>query len=195
MSGLGTRKPFVCRPVSIQWRGSPASLDSSKTALSAAAYIRRTRFELSGMDAIDFVKRRDDLLAVKPFLPSDEPEWTRSTYLRWKKADEVSEATANPEDIRAWHVVGDLPEGATPGEWLDGCSTLVQRCLPRNAVADLALHVPQGDTPPHMHLLVASRKADSFGYHAIDYDLHRQLDVELRIAWLEWCTVPLPLAS
>ena len=187
MSRVRIRKPFVCQPISIQERGRPDTLDPTRTALAAAAYVRRTRFEKAGMEPVDFAKRGEDLLAVMPITPPDAPEWVHSPFLRWKLADEASDRTRNPEDIRAWHVVGDLPSAGSRGEWLDGCFTLVRQHLPSDSVADLALHTPRDGTPAHMHLIVASRLLARARYGAVAYDVFRCLDRDLRAGWAAWC--------
>lgn len=187
MTRLRVRKPFVCQPVSIQERDRPNTLDPARTALAAAAYIRRTRFEKAGMEPVDFAKRGEDLLAIIPITPPNAPEWVHSPFLRWKLADEASDCTRNPEDIRAWHVVGDLPPSASPGEWLDGCYSLVRQHLPLNAVADVALHTPRDGKPAHMHLIVASRVPAYTRYGAVAYEIFRCLDRDLRAGWAAWC--------
>ena len=160
MTKVRVRKPFVCQPISLQSRGRPDTFDSTRTALAAAAYIRRTRFEKDGMEPVDFAKRGEDLLAVVSITPQQAPEWVHSPFLRWKRLDEASDRTSNAEDIRAWHVVADLPIGASRGEWLDECYSLVREHLPSEAVADVALHCPRDGTPAHMHLIAASRIPD-----------------------------------
>lgn len=69
MKREGVRKPFMCQPISIQSRGRPDTLDPTRTALAAAAYIRRSRFEKDGMEPVDFTKRGEDLLAVMSITP------------------------------------------------------------------------------------------------------------------------------
>lgn len=187
MTKARARKPFVCQPISIQERGRPDTLDRSRTALAAAAYIRRTRFEKAGMEPVDFAKRGEDLLAVIPITPPAAPGWVHSPFLRWKLSDEASDRTGNPEDIRAWHVVGDLPSAASRGEWLDGCYSLVRQHLPSNAVADVALHTPRDGKPAHMHLIVASRVPACTRYGAVAYDLFHCLDRDLRAGWAARC--------
>lgn len=188
MTRVRVRKPFVCQPISIQERGRPDTLDPARTALAAAAYARRTRFEKDGMTPVDFAKRGEDLLAVIPITPPGAPEWVHSPFLRWKLADEASDRTSNPEDIRAWHVVGDLPVNASRGEWVDGSYSLARRHLPSNAVADLALHTPRDGKPAHMHLIVASRVPASTRYDAVGYEIFRYLDRDLRTGWTAWCS-------
>lgn len=178
-------KPFVCWPVSLQVPGRPITLDPSRTALAAAAYIRRDRYEMDDPDFVDFTKRGNDLVARIPILRANAPEWMKSSYLRWKLADEASNRTGKPEDIRAWHIVADLPPEMSAGQWIDGATEVVSKALAGVSVADLAIHNPE-DGAPHAHLIVASRLPGEHGYGAVDYDLHFSLNVVLRRRWADW---------
>lgn len=187
MIASSSSKPFVCWPVSLQVPGRPITFDPSRTALAQAAYIRRDRFELDGAHCVDFTKRGGDLVARATVLGRTSPSWTRSPYLRWKCADEASDGTGNPEDIRAWHVVADLPASASAGQWLDRVVELVTLALTSSAVADLAIHNPGGGIQPHAHILASSRIAgENYAYQSVDYDMHFALDVALRLVWREW---------
>ena len=185
MSVVSNPKPFVCWPVSLQVPGRPITFDPSRTALAAAAYIGRDRFEGGDPEMVDFTKRGADLVARIPILSPNAPAWARSPFLRWARADEASARTGNPEDIRAWHVVADLPPLATTGQWIDGVTEIVSLALTPTAVADAVIHRPDGKLP-HAHLLVASRIPGDHSFLAVDYDLHFSLNVALRLVWDEW---------
>ena len=186
MSVVSNPKPFSCWPISLQVPGRPITLDRSRTALAAAAYINRDRFELEDPNFVDFTKRGGDLIARIPIIGREAPGWTRSPFLRWKLADEASDRTGNPEDIRAWHVVADLPASATVGQWVDGVAEIVSLALTPWAVADIALHKADADVPAHAHIVAASRVPGVSAYHSVDYDMHFCLDVALRLVWQEW---------
>ena len=178
-------KPFVCWPVSLQIPGRKL-IDPTRTALTTAGYIARTRFEGGDPDVVDFTKRGADLVAVKRLQGRSAPEWVRtSPYLRWVRADEASNRTGKATDIRAWHVVADLPPAATEGQWIDGVTELVSLALTPTAVADIAIHHPQ-DGIPHAHLCVASRIPGANSYLGVDYDLGSSLKIALRLIWEEW---------
>lgn len=186
MSVVSNPKPFNCWPVSLQVPGRPITFDSGRTALAAAAYIGRDRFELPRAKCVDFTKRGSDLVARIPILGRDTPRWTQSPFLRWKRADEASDRTGNPEDIRAWHVVADLPASATAGQWVDGVTEIVSLALTPWAVSDVALHARDGDVPAHAHIVAASRIPGEYAYESVDFDMHFCLDVALRLVWQEW---------
>ena len=179
-------KPFVCWPVSLQMPKRPITFDSSRTALAAAAYIRRDRFETGASEFVDFTKRGSDLVARISIQRPDAPEWTRSSYLRWKLADEASDRTGNPVDIRAWHVVADLPRSVSAGCWVDRVTELVSSALTLGAVADVAIHNPGGSVSAHAHILVASRSPGEHAFAGINYELHTRLSVGLRLTWRQW---------
>lgn len=186
MSAASNSKPFVCWPVSLQMPGRPITYDRSRTALAAAGYIRRDRFVRGEPELVDFTKRGGDLVARIPIIGRDAPKWARSPFRRWALADEASDRTGNPEDIRAWHVVADLPPSATAGQWVDGVTELVSLALPHTAIADIAIHKPDDGIPAHAHLLVASRIAGEWAYDAVDYEMHFALNTALRLVWQEW---------
>lgn len=162
------------------------TLDPSRTALAAAAYIRRTRFHIKGEVAADFTLRGEDLLALLPIVPVDAPAWVSRPFLRWHKADQASDRCGDKCDVRAWHVVGDLPSTATFGDWLDHCAAIVRAALPAGICADVALHLPSNGKPPHMHAIVSSRTYTGWGYGPQLPDLHSVLEDKLGGAWLSW---------
>ncbi len=177
-------KPFVCWPVSLQIPGRKL-IDPTRTALTTAAYIARTRFTGGDPDTVDFTMRGADLVARIRIQGEDAPDWVRKPYLRWVRADEASERTGNPKDIRCWHVVADLPPLASEGEWIDRAKELVTLALTPTAVADVAIHNPD-DGPPHAHVVVASRIPGDQSYLGVDYDIYRALTLSLRAVWDEW---------
>lgn len=185
MSALPMSKPFVCWPVSLRVPGRKF-IDPTRTALTTAGYIARTRFEGGDPDVVDFTKRGADLVAVKRIQGQAAPDWVRSSpYLRWVRADEASNLTGRPEDIRAWHVVADLPPAATEGQWIDGVTELVSLALTPTAVADIAIHNPHNGVP-HAHLCIASRIPGENTYLGVDYELASALKLSLRLVWEEW---------
>lgn len=177
-------KPFVCWPVSLQIPGRKL-IDPTRTALTTAAYIARTRFEGGDPEIVDFTLRGADLVARTRIQCENAPDWVRKPYLRWVRADEASDRTGNPKDIRAWHVVADLPPWASEGKWLDGARELVSLALTPTAVADIAIHNPD-DGIPHAHVVVASRIPGEHSYLGVDYDIYSALTVSLRAVWDEW---------
>lgn len=181
------RAPFVCQAVSTAaWR-RPSRVDPTRTALREAAYILRTRFEWGDSEVVDFTKRRGDLFMSGAIVPSTKREWVDSPFLRWKAADEAAEKTGRADEIRAWHVVADLPEGYSKGEWFDRAEKMVRAALPESVVAEMAGHSPFDGTPPHMHLLVAPRFAsDRSGYGRVAFCIYRRLNEQLRASWLGW---------
>lgn len=179
------RLPFVCQPISIQHFNQPDRIDETQTALREAAYIRRTRFIQKGAEALDFAKRGEDLFMLTPILPVDSPKWVCRPFLRWKRADDAAEATGRLDDIRAWHICGDLKKGLTRGQWSDQVEEMVRFALPSGIVAEIAGHIPR-DKPPHVHILVASRYVGNDAYEQIAYDLHRRLNEDLRQSWADW---------
>lgn len=185
MSAHTTPKPFACWPVSLQIPGRK-SINQTNTALAAAAYIARTRFEGGDHEFVDFTKRGADLVARMSIHGRGAPDWVReSPYLRWKRADEASDRTGNPQDIRAWHVVGPLPLSASQGQWIDELTGLVTLALTPTAVADIAIHKPDHGLP-HAHVVVASRIPGCHLYGGVDYDLYFALNTALRLVWDEW---------
>ena len=185
MSVVEISKPFVCWPVSLQIPGRKL-IDPTRTALATAAYIARTRFTGGDPEIVDFTPRGSDLVARARIHGEGAPSWVRnSPYLRWVRADEASDRTGNPTDIRCWHVVADLPPRASEGHWLDSAKELVSLALTPTAVADLAIHKPD-DKRPHAHVVVASRIPGEHSYLGVDYDIHRALTVYLRAVWHEW---------
>jgi len=177
-------KPFVCWPVSLQIP-SRKLIDPTRTALTTAAYIARTRFTGGKPEVVDFTMRGADLVARIMIQGQDAPDWLRKPYLRWVRADEASDRTGNPKDIRCWHVVADLPPSASEGEWIDCAKELVTLALTPTAVADVAIHNPD-DGLPHAHVVVASRIPGDHSYFGVDYDIYRALTVSLRAVWDEW---------
>lgn len=184
MSAVEMSKPFVCWPVSLQIPGRKL-IDPTRTALTTAAYIARTRFEGGDPEIVDFTLRGADLVARTRIQDENAPDWVRKPYLRWVRADEASDRTGNPKDIRAWHVVADLPPWASEGQWLDGARELVSLALTPTAVADIAIHNPD-DGIPHAHVVVASRIPGEHSYLGVDYGIYRALTVSLRAVWDEW---------
>ncbi len=181
------RAPFVCQAVSTAaWR-RPSRVDPTRTALREAAYILRTRFEWGDGEVVDFTKRRADLFMSGAILPSSTEEWAESPFLRWKAADDAAESTCRADEIRAWHVVADLPNGYSKGEWFDRAEKMVRSVLPDSAIAEMAGHMPFDGTPPHLHLLVAPRHAnDRHGYGRVAFCIYRRLNEQLRASWLDW---------
>ena len=183
------RAPFVCQAVSTAaWR-RPSRVDPTRTALREAAYILRTRFEWGDGEVVDFTKRRGDLFMSGAILPTATGEWAESPFVRWKAADDAAEKTGRPDEIRAWHVVADLPPGLSKGEWFDRAEQMVRAVLPDTAIAEMAGHMPFDGTPPHLHLLVAPRYAnDRHGYGRVAFCIYRRLNEQLRASWLDWLT-------
>lgn len=186
------RAPFVCQPVSTAaWR-QHNRIDPSRTALREAAYILRTRFEWDEEDkggegkVIDFAKRAGDLLMRAPILPAAPPWWAEKPFLRWKMADQAADRAGRPDEIRAWHVVADLPMRCSKGEWVDRAEQMVRAVLPPATIAELAVHVPIDGAPAHCHLLTAPRYAEDDGYGSVAFCLHRRLNEQLRASWLDW---------
>jgi hypothetical protein len=174
-----------------RWRNQ-SKVDPSRTALREATYILRTRFEWdeqrrgAGRKFIDFAKRGEDLFVRVPILPAAPPWWATKPFLRWKKADEAAERTGRPDEIRAWHVVADLPMRCSKGEWVDRTEAMVRAVLPSKTIADFAVHVPSDGTPPHMHLLTAARYAEDDHYGGVAFCLYRRLNERLRATWVDW---------
>lgn len=179
------RPPFVCLPVSTTSFYNSKLADPRRTALREAAYIRRTRFTKEGMETIDFSCRSGDLFMLLPVLPAQAPDWVAQPFMRWKRADEAAEASNRPDEIRAWHICADLPEGLSKGQWVDHVESMVRAATPNRIVAEIAVHLP-ADKPPHAHVLVSSRYAGRNRYGGVAYDLHKRLDDDLRILWMRW---------
>lgn len=182
---MSYRVPFRMEPVCLQQPGRPKTFDPTRTALAAAAYVRRTKFTVEDVSVVDFTMRGEDLMACIPIVPEQAPGWVSSPFLRWHKADQASDWSGDPADVRAWHVVGYLPPGASAGEWLDGTSAIFRTHLPREVCADVALHCPSLK-PAHMHAIVASRMIRKGGYGPRLPDLAACLEGELQEAWLAW---------
>ena len=157
----------------------------TSTALRESAYQRRTRYiNDDGQPLADFTARSSDLEAVRRFVPANAPEWTRSPFLTWRRADDAAER-GRLGSIRAWQVVADLPFGLTPGEGLDGASSVVESCfVGAGVVADMAIHVAGGQR--HAHLLIASRHLRNTRFGALATDRHSMINGVLRNAWCKW---------
>lgn len=181
------RLPFSCRPVSGQLFHDAQGIEHRRTALREATYIRRTHFTKAGRTLHDFTLRGEDLFMLTPIIPAGAPEWVSRPYLRWQLADEAAEASGGPEEIRAWHICGDLKPGLTRGQWVDQVEAITRAALPDRIVAEIAVHVPQ-DKPPHAHILIAPRYVTRRcrRYGKVCPDLHRRLAEELGDAWHDW---------
>ena len=155
------------------------------TALRESAYQRRTRYICGdGRALADFTPRGADLEAVRRFVPANAPEWLRSPFLTWRRADQAAER-CRPGSVRAWQVVADLPSGLTPGEGLDGASTVVESSFRgHEVVADMAIHVAGGQR--HAHLLIASRHLRDARFGSLAADRRGLIDGKLRRAWHQW---------
>ncbi|WP_324751197.1 MobA/MobL family protein [Sphingomonas sp. LY54] len=179
------RLPFVCEPVALHQFGRPDCPDERRTALREATYIRRTQFTKEGRTLHDFTMRGEDLFTLIPILPDDAPDWVNRPYLRWQLADEAAELTDRPNEVRAWHVCGDLKPSLTRGEWVDQVEAMTRAALPKGTVAEIAIHVPR-DKPPHAHVLVAARYPARRCYGRLCPVLGTQLGDRLGGAWLKW---------
>lgn len=161
--------------------GDPSTIS---TAVRESAYQRRGRYiNGAGQPLADFTTRGADLEAIRRFVPANAPQWVRSPFLTWRRADEAAER-CRPGSVRAWQVVADLPLGLTPGENLDGASSVVESCFAgTDVVADMAIHVT--GSRRHAHLLIASRhlRDSRFGPLA---DRHSLIDEALRKSWHQW---------
>lgn len=178
------RQPFVCLPVAGQSFWSAGQPDARRTALREAAYIRRTKFA-KGTLGHDFACRSEDLFMLQAIVPAGAPAWVRRPFLRWKLADEAAERGRNPQETRAWHICADLPAGVSRGEWMDGAESLVRETLPASVVAEICGHAPEHD-PPHVHILVAARHAESSRYGPVVLGLEEVLSKQLKDRWLCW---------
>lgn len=163
-----------------------AGPSSTSTALRESAYQRRTRYtDDEGQSLADFTLRSSDLEAVRRFVPTDAPAWIQSPFLTWRRADEAAER-CSLGSVRAWQVVADLPLGLTPGEGLDGASSIVEACFGGTGiVADMAIHVV-GTGQRHAHLLIAARHLCKTHFGAVAGDRHHLINDVLRRAWGQW---------
>ena len=130
MSGAAVRKPFVCEPIARRSFGGGERFDERRTALREAAYIRRTHFTKAGRTLHDFTMRGEDLFVLLPIVPNDAPWWALSPYLRWQMADEAADNDGSGDDIRAWHICGDLKPGLSNGQLVDQVEAMTLRALP-----------------------------------------------------------------
>ena len=181
------RLPFACRPIAGQlFRDAEGKLHR-RTALREASYIRRTRFAKDGRTLHDFTMRGEDLFMLTPIIPEGAPEWVNRPFLRWQLADEAAEASGEPDEVRAWHLCGDLKPGLTRYQWGEQVEAMTRTALPDHIVAEIAIHVPP-HKPPHAHILVApfSVTPCEREYGEVCHDLRRRLEDDLGGGWLDW---------
>lgn len=185
------RPKFVYLPVAGQHvttgahrLADPAAIS---TALGKSAYLRRTRY--IGPDhrtLFDFTLRGADLVAVKLITPLGAPGWTASPFLIWSGADAAATKSSEPNAVRAWQIVADLPLGLSPGKWLDGVAKLLATAFKNtDAIVEFALHAPGGRNP-HAHVLVTARYLTMEGFGAFDPSREGSVSGSLKKTWLRW---------
>lgn len=134
----------------------------------------------------DFTLRQADVVATMLIAPPDAPGWSTKPFLVWSMADAAAEALHQPDAVRAWQIVADLPPAQSPGKWLDGAAEMLSTAFEdTDAIVEFALHAPVGRNP-HAHVLVSSMHIAKDGFGDLDPARRGIVAGPLKKQWLRW---------
>lgn len=167
MTTIHERRPFNLRYV-CQQTLTGDGLDrraTHRTAQANFAYITRTDCIDEFGSTPNFEAKRADLVVTGRTGPLRSLKKQLAGSALWRQADQFADGR-RPEQAKAAHIVGSLPQDKSPGEWQDLVRTFCEiQLASEGMVTDWAIHALRGDDGnwrklPHCHLLVTTRTWD-----------------------------------
>lgn len=156
---------FTIRPISEVWRAKDRS-PAYRTAVANVAYIWRdsTPVDRYGLMPRAFAERRPELYASGLMLPQSAPAWAMEPYTIWQAADDAVEDLIDIAEVRAWHVLMQIPQDIPRRAWTPLVTGFVNAQLTsKGAAVAWAIHALEADdgswhVAPHAHLVLSARQ-------------------------------------